>query len=312
MRCNPTRSRLTSTSAILLLSLSSSALAAELSPEAESLLADVERVVSAEQGSGWFLDQQSQDSIRGTVLQSVCRAPEAARTAALAELERRHAARGDARAVFEREGRELTSRVEEALFVERQLEALRKANESAATACPFWVTVQSRFRGRQTDRDRFTLNLESGGNAQLRETESTWTLGGGGLLRVLFGYGFAGKATLLGGIEFGGGAMIKPNVDPTEFVINYFPALPVVLRLHDVSWHYDFEAAPVALFQADNGDFSYGVRGAFGLGLAALRTRGLIPWGGGALAYEYYLPSGGRAAQHFIRGGLRVGFVWDP
>jgi hypothetical protein len=82
--------------------------------------------------------------------------------------------------------------------------------------------------------------------------------------------------------------------------------------VHDVAWHYDFETAPLALFQADNGSFSFGARGAFGIGISALRTRGVIPWGGAHVAYEYYVPSGGRAAQHFLRGGLRVGFVWDP
>lgn len=290
----------------------SPARASELSPAAEALLADVERIVDAEESSGWFLDDQAHDSIRGTVLDSVCRAPRPARGEALRELQQRHAALGKARERFEQAGNQLTDEVEEALFVERQLAALTFAVERAGEDCPFWLGVEPDFQGRQTDRNRFSLSLESGGNAQLRETEGTWTLGGGGLLRILAGYGFGGRATVLGGIEFGGGAMIKPRTEPTEFVINYFPALPVVLRLRNLAWHYDIEAAPVALFQADNGDFSYGVRGAFGIGLSALRTRGFLPWGGAALAYEYYVPSGGRAAQHFIRGGLRVGFMWDP
>ncbi len=312
LSCRRAAWRLTRAVAVLAISLSPRASAAAPSPQAESLLDDLERIVSAEESSGWFLDQQAQDSIRGNVLQSVCRTSEAARSEALAELERRHALLGDARSLFERAGRSLTSEVEQSLLVEREIAALRSANERAATDCPFWAPPEPTFRGRQTDRDRFTLNLESGGNAQLRETEGSWTLGGGGLMRLLAGYGFSGRMTLLAGIEFGGGAMIKPNVEPTELVINYFPALPVVLRVHSVAWHYDFEAAPVALFQADNGSFSYGMRGAFGLGLSALRTRGFLPWAGAAVAYEYYVPSGGRAAQHFIRGGLRVGFMWDP
>ncbi|HVJ15163.1 MAG TPA: hypothetical protein VM686_06975 [Polyangiaceae bacterium] len=289
-----------------------SARAEELSPTAEALLVDVERIVDAEESSGWFLDEQAQESIHGTVLASVCRVPSQTRKQALGELERRHRELGDARQLFENAGRVMTSEVEAALFVERQLTALTFAVERADTDCPFWVEVDPDFQGRHTDLDRFTLSLESGGSAQLRETEGSWTLGGGGLMRILAGYGLSRRVTMLGGIEFGGGAMLKPHTEPTQFVINYFPALPLVFRLRNLAWHYDFESAPVALFQADNGAFSWGVRGAFGLGVSALRTRGFLPWAGATIAYEYYLPSGGRDAQHFIRGGLRVGFMWDP
>ncbi len=104
----------------------------------------------------------------------------------------------------------------------------------------------------------------------------------------------------------------KYGGEPTELVINYFPALPVVLRFHDVSWHYDAEIAPVSWFQADDGDFSYGVRLGGGIGVAALRTRGFLPWAGLAIGYEHYFESGGRPEAHFIRGGLRVGFMLDP
>lgn len=69
------------------------------------------------------------------------------------------------------------------------------------------------------------------------------------MIRLLGGYGFAGKATLLAGAEFAGGAMIRPGVTPSSFVVNYFPALPVVLRFHHVSWHYDLEIAGVSLFR---------------------------------------------------------------
>jgi len=279
---------------------------------ATALLSDLERIVDAEESAGWFLDEDALRSIDKTVLESVCRVPESARRAALAELLRRYEeSGGSARALYERKGKVLDSEVKAALFLERQLVALQAALRRT-DECPFWVEPDPFFLGRQTNRNRFTLNLESGGSAQVRATEGTWTLGGGGLVRLLVAYGFDGRYTLLGGAEFGGGAMLKPRTEPTEIVINYFPAIPLVFRVHHVAVHYDFEVAPVALFQADNGDFSYGVRGAFGLGIAALRTRGIIPWGGGHVAYEYYAPGGGRAAQHFVRGGLRVGFIWDP
>lgn len=275
----------------------------------ESLLRDLERIVEAEESSGWFSDEEALLDVRDDVLGSVCRVPEASRASALQKLTADSAALGDARTLFRTRG--LDDEVERARFVERELFVLKHAIERAQASCPFWVRVEPSFSGRQTDRDRFMLNLESGGNAQLRVTEGTVTIGAGGLGRVLLGYGFGGDLTLLSGIEFGGGAMLKPGVEPTEFVVNYFPAVPVIFRLRDVAWHYDIELAPVALFQADDNDFSFGFRTGVGLGLSGLRTRNLLPWAGAVLAYEHYFGTGGREPAHFLRGGVRVGVAWD-
>jgi hypothetical protein len=283
----------------------------ELPAGAAALLTDVERIVSAQETAGWFVDHDAIAEVSDTVMESVCRTPVVARDAALQELERRHSATGDAQVLFRASGRVLTRDVERALTVERQL-AVLQSGIAHASECPFWVDPERGFLGRQTDSDRFTISLETGGNAQLRQTDGSWTLGGGGLARLLPGWGLGGRFSVLAGFEFGGGAMLKPRTQPTEFVINYFPAIPVVFRIHDVAWHYDAEAAPVALFQADDGSFSFGLRGGFGIGVSALRTRNVLPWGGVAIAYEHYFPSGGRSRAHFIRGGLRVGIVWDP
>jgi hypothetical protein len=278
---------------------------------ARGLVSDIERIVSAQESGSWFVDEGAYREMYEDLMESVCRATPAARQLARAELLRRSQAAGDPRALYEREGRRRTGAVDDALIEERQLRALDHALGGVNRDCPFWVEPDPEFLGRQTDRNRFTLSIETGGMAQLRQTAGTWTLGGGGTARLLPGYGFGGNISVLGGIEFGGGAMLRPNTEPTEFVINYFPAIPLVLRVHDVAWHYDFELAPVALFQADDGDFSFGGRVGFATGVFALRTRGVLPWVGAAVAYEHYLESGGRPRAHFVRGGLRAGIVWD-
>ncbi len=296
----------------LLVAWAAPARAQGLREDAAGLLADVERVVSVEQSLGWFVDRLAYEEALPAILQSVCRAPPAARVEARVELARRSRELGSSRELFLRAGRELDGKTKEALFVERQLGALDYAVARADADCPFFVEPEADFIGRQTDRNRFTLSLETGGMIQIRRTEGDWTFGGGGTARILPGYGFGGSITVLAGVEFGGGAMIRPGVQPTQLAINYFPALPLVLRLHDVSWHYDLELAPVALFQADDQDFSHGVRIGGAIGVAALRTRGFLPWAGLAVACERYFESGGRASATFLRGGLRVGLMWDP
>lgn len=298
--------------ALLLFAWPRAAAASDSSYAAESLLLDIERIVDAREDEGWVVDDQAFDEMREDLLHSICRTPPASRDLALVELERQRARFGDARALYTRAGRELTSDVKRALSAERRALSLRMGIVDASRSCPFWIEPEPDFRGRQIDRDRVSLHLESGGNAQLRVTQGLTTIGAGGLGRALLGYGFSGRFSLLGGIEFGGGAMLKPGVQPTEFVVNYFPALPVVFRIHDVAWHYDIEAAPVALFQADNSTLSFGTRVAGGFGIAVLRTRGFIPWAGGVLGYEYYFRRSERPAAHFLRGGFRVGVVWDP
>lgn len=262
--------------------------------------------------SGWFVDEAAHRDLYPVLLESLCRTTDGARAAALETLRQRVRRLGDPRAVFEAEGRRHTARFERALTAARELEALERGLAGAPNDCPFWAEREHGFLGRQTDRQRFTLSLETGGNVQFRQTEGRWTFGGGGVARLLAGYGLGEAWTILLGAEFGGGAMLRPGAEQTEFVVNYFPAVPLVLRHRDVDWHYDLELGPVALFQADNTALSYGGRIGLAIGVFALRSQGVIPWGGLAGGYEYYLENDARPAAHFLRGGLRLGLIWDP
>jgi hypothetical protein len=278
---------------------------------AHALIADVRRIVAGEESEGWFSDADAFRSMDEPVLESVCRATPDARARALAGLRAERTRVGDARELHRTAGG-LTEDVERALTADRELRALERALTRVEAECPFWLAPQPGFQGLQSDRRRITLSLETGGYLQLRETESDWTYGGGGMGRLLVGWGIDGRTTLLFGPELGGGALIRPGTSASQFVINYFPALPFVVRNHGLTWHWSTEAAAVALFQADDTRVSFGGRIGGAFGLTALRTRNVLPWAGLALDYEYYPRGGGRAPAHFLRGGLRFGFPWDP
>lgn len=286
------------------------ALAADPDPGGGAgLVSDVVRIVDSEASSGWFVDAEAYRSIHAALMQSVCRATPEARSWALDRLRSLSESAGDPRVKFAKAGSQIDADVQRALDAERRETALEHAVVSA-DECPFFVISDPEFEGRQTDRNRFTLSLETGGMLQVRSFEGRWTYGGGGAGRLLPAWGFGGHWTLLAGAEFGGGAMLEQSAHG-DFVINYFPALPVIVRLHGVAWHWDLEAAPVSWFQASDTDFSFGARFGVGVGVSGLRTRGVIPWAGAAVAWEHYLP-GARSAAEFFRGGLRVGLVWDP
>lgn len=297
--------------ALLLVLRPTAAVAQPVDPEGtRSLLSDVARIVAAEEADDWFTDREAWQSVEEHLLPSVCRTTVAAREAALEALRARHVALGDARALFAQTGR-LSGAAAEALTAERELLGLEHTL-ARQSECPFWIRPEAGFLGRQSDRGRITISIESGGNVQFRRTQQHWTFGAGGAGRLLVGWGFDGRYSLLAGPEFGGSALLRPNSNASEFVINYFPAVPVVFRSRQLTWHYDLEAAPVALFEADNTRLSWGARVGGVFAFTALRRRNVLPWAGLAVAYEYYFEGGGRGPIHFLRGGLRIGLPWDP
>jgi hypothetical protein len=281
-------------------------------PSVAALIFDLERIVASEEsGGGWLLEGQAQDAIHHDVMESVCRATPAVRARALQQLAQRAASLGEPSALFEREGGRLTSAVESALSAQRELAALQRAVSAAPRECPFWVRPDPQFRGLQSMRDRWLVNFDTGGTAQLRRTQGAWSVGAGGFGRALGGYGFT-HVSLLAGLEFGGGALVVPDSHPTAFLVNYIPALPVIVRLHHDAWNVDLEGAGVGLFQAGNNRLSYGVRGGVTIGVSALRVRGILPWVGLGIATEYHFENSARPEAWYLRGGLRVGGVWDP
>jgi len=278
---------------------------------AAALVDDAARLVASEEADGWFSDAEALRNVEGPMLESICRATPDARTEASAELGHEAAEAGDARALFRAAGK-LDGKVKHALTFERRRLVFEHALARAASDCPFWVQPEAGFRGLQSDRERFTLSFETEGNVQIRETEGQWTYGGGGCGRILPGFGFDGRHSLLAGVEFGGSALIRPHSSASEFVITYLPAVPIVFRTRTLLWQYDLETAPIALFQADDTRLSFGWRVGAGLGLVGLRKRNFLPWAGLAASYEYYARSGGREPAHFILGSVRVGLPWDP
>ncbi len=276
-----------------------------------ALLFDLERIVRAEESSGWLIDAAAERRIHPDVMESVCRVVPSVRALALERVEAEGHALGDPRALYREAGDQLTTSVEVVISASRRLAALRHAVEVAPEECPFWLSPEPEFRGVQGTRDRGILNFDTGGTVQLRSTEGSLTLGAGGFGRLLAGYSFT-HVSVLAGVELGGGAMLEPNTDPTEFVINYLPALPLIVRLHHQAWNFDLEAASVALFQAGNSELSYGVRGGLTVGISSLRIRGILPWVGLGIATEYHFESLARPEALYLRSGFRVGGVWDP
>lgn len=280
-----------------------------------ALLADLEKMVESEQSLGWTVDRYEIDEMMPTALLSVCEATEETRAAALAHLDAQIAALGGpVEEAYERSGRDLDA-IEELLFATRVRALLDEAALRAARPggeCPFWIQPSESFQGRQSDAYRFTLHLEGGGLLLLHRSEGKIRPGGGGAGRVLLGYGVDRSWTAMAGVELGGHAQFEQTATETHFPISFVGALPLVLRHHSRTWHYDAELAGIGYFTQADTRVSPGLRGGALIGFSGLRLRSIMPWAGVGIAFEYVIATSFRDAAWTLRAGARVGFDIDP
>ncbi|WP_437736001.1 hypothetical protein [Sorangium sp. So ce1335] len=293
------------------------------------LLVDLEKMVEVQQSLGWTIDRYELDEIMSPALMSVCSATPETRVAALAALDRRiRELGGPVEEAFRRRGGDLDE-VADLLFATRVRallhEAMRRAGHGddtrltsdargtrapreTSTECPFWLRPSPAFRGRETDAYRTTLNLEGGGLGALEAAQGRVLLGAGGSARLLLGRGINERWTFLAGGEFGGTAQFEQTETKTRFPIRFTAALPMVLRYHARTWHYEGELASIAYFTQDDLRVSPGLRVGTLIGVSALRVRGIMPWAGVGVAVEHVLETHQRPAQWNIKAGARVGF----
>ncbi len=283
-------------------------------PAQRALYADIRQIVDTEQRIGWLVDSYEIQEHASMAFQSVCQVEEETRLGLLDWFDRRiEAEGGPAEEAYERAGRDLGA-IDELLTLERMRLLLEHTDERADEQCAFWWEPDSEFAGVQTDTARFVILAESIGGLLMLVTTSGVAFGGGGGFRLLPGYGITDRLTLAAGIELGGTGTLAFDADEEgnqSFTARPYGAVPILLRLHDDTWVYDFEVA--ALAQYSNKQVSPpGFRVAFGIGIGSTRIAGLMPIGVGILGYELMPAFADLPMTHTIRVGTRVGLNYDP
>lgn len=277
----------------------------------QALVHDLSRLVESQEATDWKIDRYEYDAMMPDALRSVCQTTESTRARALDRLGQRIDALGGPvdKAFQERDGD--MSAIADLRFTTRVRTLLLIAIRRAPEECPFWVARSPRFRGVQTDAGRFSLSAEGGGLFMLHQAlGERASLGGGGSGRLLLGRGLDLDWSVLAGAEVGGAALFSQN-EHGEFPVVVTVALPVLLRHHDLTWHYDLEMAPLAYLTTEDARPSWGVRVGGLLGISRPRFRGIQPWFGIGVAMQAALPSAFRPGVRMIQGGLRLGFDWD-
>lgn len=296
--------------------LPSAAIASEPDPElaldVEGLIHDLEKIVEIQISIGWKIDRYEYEEMMPDALLSVCRTTEDARSRAFTLLdERLERLGGPPDQAFRVAGGSLKG-LDENLLVSRVRALLEEASRRASSECPFWIAPDPSFKGLQTDAHRFTISVEGGGLFTVQHWGGrVFELGAGGSGRLLLGYGLSHHWTLLGGAELGGTAIFDQTSTGTKIPLQFTGAVPVVVRRVNVTWHYDFEVAPVGFYAQGDDGVTFGMRGGFLIGVSTLRVRGIMPWFGVGIAVEYLFPTSARGGVTMLKGGARVGFDWD-
>jgi hypothetical protein len=290
---------------------------AEARRAVESLLFDIRKVVEVQASSGWKIDRYEYEKMMPDALLSVCRTTEETRSFALAEAAREivHLG-GPLEEALKKNGNKIDD-LKPLLFATRVEHVLAESMRRAPTECPIWLVPKKDFRSLQTGVDRFTLTVEGGGTGLLQYATvhapgtTGFTIGGGGGGRLLLGRGFGHTWSLRAGPEVGVIALVQRDKGMTALPLQFLGALPVVLRYTDISWHYNFEIAPLGLFTETDPEVRYGVRVGVMLGISTLQVRTFIPWAGIGGAVEVFPDTVGRPMLLNLKGGVRAGLDWD-
>lgn len=282
-----------------------------------SLLFDVRKVVEVQVSTGWKIDRYEYEKMMPDALLSVCRTTDETRSFAQAAAAREVTRLGGPlKDALERNGNRIDD-LKDLLFATRVEHVLGEAVRRAPEECPLWVKPQRDFRSVQAGVDRFFLAAEGGGQGLLQYAvdhapgTTGFTLGGGGGGRVLLGRGFGQAWSVRVGPEMSGTALVQRDGSTTSLPLQFQWALPVVVRYTDVSWHYNAEVAPLAMWAENDTKLRYGFRFGLMIGISALQVRSFIPWAGVGGAIEAFPDTDGRTVLVNLKGGLRAGVDWD-
>ena len=114
------------------------------------------------------------------------------------------------------------------------------------------------------------------------------------------------------GLELGGFGAISQSDGESELTARPMGGVPLLVRLHDDTWLYDFEVTPLLQYHDSTVSFPPGVRGAFALGIGSVRIGSIMPVGMAYVGYEFQPAFRDLARTHAISVGTRVGVNFDP
>jgi hypothetical protein len=277
-------------------------------PSERALFRDLERQVTVAATTGWRVDKLEIESMVNAAMDSACRVDALDRRGLLAWLDAEISRRGGpVEVAYEKRGRKL-SRVEDLLVLTRVRKLLARADELSLD-CPFWLTPERPFRGRQISEGKWLLSFGGGGKGTVSIQGDSKDLKFGGAGRLLLGRMFSDERGLFAGVEAGASAAFPKNAmgerDSLELGVDL--VTPIVYRRVLLNAYYEFEVGYLGrATERDWTDFDHGVHAGFAVGARGLRTRFVFPGAALGISWERTFLDGDDATT--IKIGARVAF----
>jgi hypothetical protein len=281
-------------------------------PTTAALFRDLERHVTIAGAAGWNVDRIEVDEVLDGALDSACRVEPLARRSLLSWLDDEIARLGGPVADAWRARGKKLSAVEDLLVVSRIRMVLARADEVAATDCPFWVEPEHPFRGRQISSRRWQLTLGGGGKGIVVQRGEQVDLSAGGAGRLLLGRTLTDGDAIYAGVEVGASASFPKDDtgERTALVIGVDFVAPLVYRYMLTNAYFEFEAGYLGqVTEQDWSDVAHGIHAGFAFGARALRTRFVFPGAAIGMSYERSLVPGDDVV--ILKVGARVTFDLD-
>lgn len=296
-----------------LLSLLAGCASLPADPVERGLYLDLRRAVELSEDTQWIADASQLDDNFEDALRSVCQVAPAHRANLSAWIGGQLLLQGGTPQQIYRDNDRDLGAASEALTLDRVRKMLEYAHGRAAAECPFWLSPREDFRGVQAGGERPVVWLESIGAGRAILRNGKVGLGGGGGGRLLLGYAFNHRVTLVGGLELGGGGVIESRNGGGDTIVTAFSgAAPLLLRINGASRLLDLELAPVFPLLESSPDNTLGLRASIGGGLGTMRKADFMPYIVIFAGYEVHPATRDAPRSHIVMVGSRVGLDWMP
>lgn len=272
---------------------------------AANLYRDLERLVSLAEARGWEIDRVEVEELLPETLMSVCRTHPASRAFLATWVAQRIEAEGGPVEDAFRRHRALEP-IAGLVRLARLQRLLAAAEEAAAADCPFWLTPERPFAGRQILDDRWIVSVGGGGKGMLVAGSGDADFSAGGAGRLLVGRAVGSHWAWLLGAELGGSAGFPRDEEGERgaLVLGADVVVPAVVRYRLLNTYLELEAGYLAHVREDDLEPVHGVHAGVSVGGVASRRRWILP--GAAFGLSYERSVGEAEPIHWIKLGLRV------
>jgi hypothetical protein len=272
----------------------------------KSLVRDLAMIVTSHEQTGWTIDELEVKQMLGSSTVSFC-AVDSGAVENVRQWFAKVLAGFDPKKEYEANGRSLR-KMQSKLVLWRARLLFEEANQMRSSGkCPFWIDEQKPFPGVQDEKKKILLAFETGGRFYAQR-EKRDTIGAGGIVRFMVGYGFTHRFAMRTGLEFGFSAQAPDPSSGKASPLVFASAFPVSFQHRFLAEYIEYEAGPLAYFDQSRDSLQWGVHLGVGVGVSRMRIRAIMPSVILSVNYQYVPPQGTFVEVHRLSIGVRAAF----